>query len=127
MVKDANFLVCSNGDHTATHVGEDVFDKHLLRLELFVQIDILDANGDLTGKVEENLELIVGIGKAGDAFAKIQDADQGSGGDPRDTRHPSQRLHLAMDFEIVWRVEMTFNLRPMENACLGRQPPGQAL
>src|ERR671930_1317804 len=125
MVKDANFLVCANRDHTATHVGKDVFDKHLLRLELFVQVDILNAYSDLTGQMEENLELIVGIGKASDAFAEIQDADQGSGGDQRDSRHCPQRLQLAMDFEIIRHVEMAFNLRPMENACLGRQPPGQ--
>ena len=41
MIKNANFFVRADSDDTTTHMGEDIFYKHLLILELIVKIDIL--------------------------------------------------------------------------------------
>ena len=38
-----------DGDHTTAHMCEDILDTCLLRLELLMQIDILNANSHLAG------------------------------------------------------------------------------
>ena len=100
MIVDMDFFIRPDGDYTTAHVREDILDARLLRLELLMQIDILDTNSHLAGETEEDLELVIGVWQAGDAFTEVEDADQAAGGDQWDARHRPQGLHLTMDIQV---------------------------
>jgi hypothetical protein len=56
-------------------MGQNVLNESLLRVKLPIEIDVLDADGHLASQAKEDLEFVIRVGQAGDAFAEIEDAN----------------------------------------------------